>query len=657
MLVLFAAAAPTLVAVSPLRHRLPRWVCPALPVEGVVGTASLGWLSPVVLRNVELPDLQGGPLLHIRLLRTERPLWQLLLRPGDMGPVSVVGWEALGVAQEEGTTWGAFLRAMNERRRPRRPVRIQLAWTEGRVVWHDPQGGVIDELRSLAGSFDHLQTVPEAARLELRGTSADPAGTGRLTLSVAWRTSETGAALLGPGSVRVRAEHWPVEGWRRLCGGLSNGAAWAGPLSAALDARWNVLGLESDEGELRCVVTAEETQNALYQAADYQAAGAASLASTTNGHELRLHLRGAYDAAADRLRIRAGEFVTPWGRGHLTGTISAVTADGLCDLTGETTCDPEPWLALLPPAVREHSRVEGLALRSVSIRGPLRRPRWDAPSPAPVVQGEVEWEHLEMFGVASREGRVGVEITPEQATFTPRGTPVSGGRLVAAPKLVWREAGPIVRFADGPVLERVSFSEELCRGWMRFLSPLTAHATSVSGTFSIDVAAGEAALQPFPTEGIAGTLTVHEAQVGPGPLTRLVGGLIEPIRELAPDRKGRSLESAAWLTIAEQRVAFRLSKGRMHHEQLSLFLGPVELRSRGSVGVADDSLDLVVSVHFPESWFANRPLLAAAHHEGVPIVIRGTLTHPRIDGRPLLEFGRGLGLRATGRLLEKLFER
>nr|MDQ3329622.1 hypothetical protein [Planctomycetota bacterium] len=70
--------APAIVARSGLRHGFVHAVLPAYAGEAEIGHASLGWLSPVVLRNVELSDVDGHDLLRVEEFRTSQHLLALL---------------------------------------------------------------------------------------------------------------------------------------------------------------------------------------------------------------------------------------------------------------------------------------------------------------------------------------------------------------------------------------------------------------------------------------------------------------------------------------------------------------------------------------------------------------------------------------------------
>jgi hypothetical protein len=189
-----------------------------------------------------------------------------------------------------------------------------------------------------------------------------------------------------------------------------------------------------------------------------------------------------------------------------------------------------------------------------------------------------------------------------------------------------------------------------------------AGATSLDGTFSIGVDAGELPLRDWDQGGLSGTLQIHSVRVGPGPLSRPILGLVQQIRGAA-ERGGPSAAGPArelpdeWLIATDQEVRFAIRNGAVEHSRMLFQAGPVTIESTGAVGIRDEALAVDLRIRFPDQWFENRPLLARLRGEGIVVPIRGTLTQPQVEARPLLEFGRGVGLRAAEGWLQRLRER
>jgi hypothetical protein len=82
--------APLIVAKTPLRHRVPKLLFPQYPGAIEVGSASLGWLQPVVVRDLRAEDADGHLLLDVKEFSTSLPLWKLAVSRTNFGRFTLV---------------------------------------------------------------------------------------------------------------------------------------------------------------------------------------------------------------------------------------------------------------------------------------------------------------------------------------------------------------------------------------------------------------------------------------------------------------------------------------------------------------------------------------------------------------------------------------
>ena len=81
---------PNIVAATALKQRVPKLLFPSFPGTVELGETSLGWLSPVVIRDLKATDDQGQPLLEVREFSTSETLWTLATRASDLGRLKLV---------------------------------------------------------------------------------------------------------------------------------------------------------------------------------------------------------------------------------------------------------------------------------------------------------------------------------------------------------------------------------------------------------------------------------------------------------------------------------------------------------------------------------------------------------------------------------------
>ena len=61
----------------------------------------------------------------------------------------------------------------------------------------------------------------------------------------------------------------------------------------------------------------------------------------------------------------------------------------------------------------------------------------------------------------------------------------------------------------------------------------------------------------------------------------------------------------------------------------------IPIRTRGSVGIADDSISLIAHMTIPPEWVENTPALVGLAGEVLPLPITGTTARPQLDRRAL----------------------
>lgn len=650
--ILLVAAAPTLIARTGLRHQLFALARPGMPDGVTIGEATIGWFSPVVFQDVHVPDLTGGPLLDIAAIRTDRPLWELATRPDDIGRLIVDSPTITLQLKAGGSNLQDLLDRFESAPARRSRPRLRFECQGGTLTVLDEQRRTMLTCAEVKALFDDLRQGESPAKASLSLATTAPTPLGRISAQAEWTPAASESELVGPGAVELQVEQWPLDPLLPLLRQTLGAAACAGEISLTVRTTWEALGDAGGQAELDVMLSDLE---AALQPADLSAPPL-----TIATRDAGLRLSGTYDGTADRLTLTNSRLHSEWVDAALRGTLSDLRGTCLCDLSGDVRIKLPALTHLLPPHIQQQVHLEGLETRQVALRGPLRSPA-DTTSATPqlVVEADIVWQLLEAFGVASQDAEVKVSGTTQRIETTPTRVPVSGGRVASVPAVELTAAGPVLEFGNAPLLEQVAFSPAMCRGWMRYLSPLMADTTSIDGQFSLSVDPARLPLAQWPQVDLSGTLAIHSARVGPGPLTQQILSLVQQIRGLTQPRGPAAPDAdrfGQWLTIADQQVHFTVQHGRVTHRDLQLFVGPVRLESSGSVGLEDDSLDLQVRMRLPDSWFADRPLLASLRGDGLVIPIRGTLSQPQLEQGVLRDFGRGVGLRAADGLLQRLLQ-
>jgi len=197
---------------------------------------------------------------------------------------------------------------------------------------------------------------------------------------------------------------------------------------------------------------------------------------------------------------------------------------------------------------------------------------------------------------------------------------------------------------------QVQITPQMCTSALKYIAPVLAGVTMAEGRFSVEMQGCRIPLAD-PAQGeLAGRLTVHSVQVGPGPL----------VRELAV-----LLGRAAPATLRrESAVDFRMVRGRVYHQGLELTFPDLTIRTYGSVGL-DQTLALMAEMPIPPKWLGHELLAKAMTNQTIRLPIGGTLSQPKIDRRELERLSSQFIERAArnvlgnevGRQLDSLFGR
>ncbi|RCS47774.1 hypothetical protein DTL42_14765 [Bremerella cremea] len=102
-LILLALMFPTIVARTPLLGWGVSQATTGINAQVVVGSASLGWFSPVVLNDVRVVDSAGKPIAEIPSIRMSKSLLSLITNSSDLGTIEITRATA-NVVVREGTS-------------------------------------------------------------------------------------------------------------------------------------------------------------------------------------------------------------------------------------------------------------------------------------------------------------------------------------------------------------------------------------------------------------------------------------------------------------------------------------------------------------------------------------------------------------------------
>jgi hypothetical protein len=388
--------------------------------------------------------------------------------------------------------------------------------------------------------------------------------------------------------------------------------------------------------------------------------------------KLAWHGQGEFDHAQGRINAThlnvASDMLNVTARGQIAGLATQPTVD----LQGEIAYDLARVAALLESYIGEGLKMSGADKRAFTLRGPL--PTWQSfasqdprqPSVQKLVwpselagQASLGWTSAEVYQLPIGNGQLDASLQGGLINFAPLDLKVADGRVKAWPRLVLNNEPMVFQLAQGTSAEKVNITPQMCRTWLKFVAPLLADATRAEGTFSATVDGATLPLtSPLQGDG-RGSLSIHNARVGPGPLAEqyvLLARQVRAIVERKPFDTTFRPESVQWLALPEQKVDVQLTGGRVYHRGLQIQVGDTLLVTSGSVG-EDQTLSLIVEIPIRDEWVAKDRFLSALRGQSLKVPVAGTVGKPQLDSRALDQLAAQLVGGAATNLLEQQLQR
>ena len=684
---LLVTAAPTLLSQAIRTRTGMSWIAPDVQGNIDVGQAELSWDQPMVLKDVTVSTPEGKPVARVESVRSQGTLWDLFTQPNRPLFLSLNKLATTVVIKEPApmkpdASLSALLREIEKFRMPRPKRSMQVDISDARIKFVNESGELLDEWSSISGLYEYDKAATQTQSIELAVPPSADGDYGSLILAGSWKAVPVDQTKSATATSAVREEmHWridaddmslaalrphldPLEQGDTLthCTGVITGEFVRSPLEG-----WNV-ELSADLQDSELVVCREDSPLALHAVA-FQADSPPvdefhepGLSEPDEPLRLRFELEGRYSKVEDQLTIPRLFAFVDGSELIAQAEVTDVSSTEFVDLTAEVVSPGKTLSDFFPESIRDKMLFEGLRLGEIRMAGALRGNPAEEDVPAFRVSMDINWDSIEAFGLVSKGGSMQVGMTGNEGYAQPINVPLSGGKLLALPRV--RFAGPLpvqpleITFPENQtLLENVELTEELCRGWLRYVSPTLANATAADGRFSLSVSQGQIPVGEIENGSLSGTFTVHSGQVRPGPLAVEMIEKAGMLQRLIQRRTGVNLTEQPWLIIDPQEVHFELKDGRVYHDRFAFSVGPMPATTTGSVGI-DDTLDLVLTFEIPNEWVANLgPILQSLGGEQIPLKIQGTMNEPDIDTSGIGEFGKRIGAKAGANLLERILER
>jgi hypothetical protein len=364
----------------------------------------------------------------------------------------------------------------------------------------------------------------------------------------------------------------------------------------------------------------------------------------------------AYDLAHDSLSLDKMQAVAGTSAVVASGTVSQLASQCLLDLQGEIRYDLATWTPKVQPLLGPSFDMTGTAAKPFEVHGPLLAVAsagnpGDAPLLPIALTGKagLGWQGAQWMALVVGPAEVSAELKDSTISVLPTKIPLSQGTLQLAPTITLRGSNWLVTHPSGKVIDHIVITPQMCDTWIKYVMPPLAGATEAHGQFSVDLENLAVPLQQPTALDTKGTFTIHNVSVGPGAMASSLISVAQQVKAFTSGKAG--LESLAgglagqfgggqpaatptsrkqWLELPEQQVPVQVSQGRVYHEGLTITTKEFTILSTGSVGIVDQTIQLVCEVPLRDEWLKDAKF-ASLKGQTLKIPVKGTITDPKPD--------------------------
>jgi translocation and assembly module TamB len=364
-------------------------------------------------------------------------------------------------------------------------------------------------------------------------------------------------------------------------------------------------------------------------------------------------IAGKWTVATGDANIENLQIQLPWM--NYAGNLAYRTVDQRQSIAmkGQAVYDSVALSTKLAPMTGNHLQLYGQQTVPIELT-------WTSPVDAQAsslsglkAAARIGWSEARVVGIQLGKADVPVNIDAGNLA-TAAEFAVSGGVLRWDVTSDLTAADLVIVQKPMTVLENVAITPEMCQGWLKYVAPLVAEATSIDGRLSLRL--NDARLTPADPkkQTVAGQLIMHNVTVGPGPLSNQVIGLVKQVDAIRKKDFTQAVSTTqhVWMNMPEQQIDFQMADGRVIHRNVSVRVGDANISTAGSVTV-DGQLEMLATMPIPDDWIDKSPLLVGMRGQSLNFPVRGTISKPQLDAQGLQQFGRQAVQSAASGLIQQ----
>lgn len=383
---------------------------------------------------------------------------------------------------------------------------------------------------------------------------------------------------------------------------------------------------------------------------------------------LRAGCEGTWNAETGALTLSPTDLASDWIAYAGNVTMDPKQSDTMLTVDGRYTYDAAKVTQRLQPWINNWVALEGQKTEGLIVK--MMNAKEGTPALAALnVETQLGWDKAKAVGLNIGPAEVPVKIQ-NGLLQTSSSIPVNKGKVDFDLSADLSVNPLVIRQKPGNVLTNVDITPEMYQGWLQYVTPILAQATSAEGELSLTLDRAEFVPSDMKRQNVAGKVTIHRAAIGPGPLSSSILQLVQYINAirkgdvaaassaiplagnvlntLAPGAlppgalPGTAPAAAApapqlgnqWLQLKEQNIEFLVQDGNVIHRDFIMQVGDVQVKSSGMVSI-DGNVEMMLSVPVQEDWIKQQAYLQPLSGKSIDIPVRGTLNQPQVDWRAI----------------------
>jgi hypothetical protein len=622
MLVAAVILAPTIVAKTPLFAWILKKSTSDLKGSVAVDSISLGWLSPIELKGIEVKDTSGKSVFATPSITGNRTLLAIACNYTKLGSFRIDNPKLAVVMKNRGGTNVEDLLAnylngtSSSSSSSKYGAAVEVVGGSISVV--DERLGQRWEVGRLGMKFDMSEGADGPILAEASAEMPVAQGASKLSMSLKMTTTTN--------EVAVDLQQFPLAlmrpFWNRYVVTQELPATAVVGATGQLNVKARLCQSSSSTSGALAVSLADFTL--------WDAQGKSLFREPSS----QLVIEGDYNPKTQNIQLAKCEINSGIFAAKTTGNIATINGKNQAALEAQIRYDLDGLCNLLRPCTDYDLHWSGQGAAGLRFAGPFTLTEGSAAA-------RVQWNGGEVYGFNLHQTEVQGSLLAGVLQTTPIDAAIGTGKIHLAPKILLTSSPKELRLPAGRIVDHVPLNGALCDSMLQYVAPATAGVSSVQGSFSVDlddecrIPLGKDALKK---SVISGRVVFHSLALGSSPL----------LHEMATFQTRESGAQCRNETV----VAFQLKDGVVSHKGLELSFPEITIRTHGSVNLENKKIDLVIEMPPPSVWLKDPMVARTIGNQTISIPIRGTLTSPQLDQTVLKEAMNQFGHKAVSNMVE-----